>query len=75
MKTKYRIKTRSNLRAQDIADELSAGLSTVWLWSKQGKITPIKVSSRVTVFSIDEINKVFGVDIKKEIKIEVKPKL
>lgn len=50
------------LRANQVATYLSIGLSTVWLYAKQGKITPIKISDRVTAFSIDEINKKFGID-------------
>lgn len=50
------------LRASQVATYLSIGLSTVWLYAKQGKITPIKISDRVTAFSIDEIDKRFGID-------------
>ena len=44
------------LRAKETAHYLSIGLSTVWLYAKQGKLTPKKLSPRVTVFSIDEID-------------------
>jgi len=53
MKQKY-------LRAKEVAAYLSIGISTVWLYSKQKKLTPKKLSSRVTVFDIDEVNKLFG---------------
>ena len=43
------------LRAKEVSKYLSIGLSTVWLFSKQGKITAIKLSPRVTVFDIVEI--------------------
>ena len=43
------------LRAKGVAEHLNIGLSTVWLYAKQGKITPIKLSPRVTVFAMDEI--------------------
>lgn len=69
MKNIKRMKTRTNLRAKQVADEIGIGLSTVWLYAKQGKITPIKLSERVTVFDIDELNKTFNVDIKKEIEV------
>ena len=68
---KTRTKRREALRANEVADELSIGLSTVWLYAKEGKITPNKISARVTVFSIDEINRVFNTDIKKEIEVQV----
>ena len=47
------------LRAKETAEYLSIGLSTVWLYAKQGKLTGKKLSPRVTVFSIEEINKLF----------------
>ena len=45
------------LRAKKVAKYMGIGLSTVWLYAKQGKITPIKISSRVTVFDINEVDK------------------
>lgn len=53
---------KKNYRARELAEYLGVGLSTVWLYSKQGKITPIKISERVTVFSIDEVKKVFNLN-------------
>ena len=44
-------------RASEVASYLGIGRSTVWLYSSQGKITPRKLSSRVTVFHIDEIDR------------------
>lgn len=48
------------LRAKQVADEFGIGLSTVWLYAKEGKLTPIKVSSRVTVFDTQEVLKLFN---------------
>ena len=48
------------LRAKKIAEEFGIGLSTVWLYAKEGKLTPIKVSSRVTVFDTQEVLDLFG---------------
>jgi hypothetical protein len=56
------IQKKKMYRAIELAKYLGVGLSTVWLWSKQKKITAIKLSPRVTVFSIDEINKVFNLN-------------
>ncbi|MGE4456221.1 MAG: helix-turn-helix transcriptional regulator [Arcobacteraceae bacterium] len=42
-------------RAKEVAHLLGIGLSTVWLYVKNGKLNPIKISTRVTVFDIDEI--------------------
>jgi predicted site-specific integrase-resolvase len=48
------------LRAKQVAEQFGVGLSTVWLYSQQGKLTPIKVSSRVTVFDTEQVLKLFG---------------
>lgn len=51
------------MRAKIIAENFGVGLSTVWLYAKEGKLTPIKVSSRVTVFNTDEVLRLFGGEI------------
>ena len=48
------------LRAKQVAEEFGIGLSTCWLYAKQGKLTPIKVSERVTVFDTKEVLALFG---------------
>jgi len=50
---------KERLRAKDIVKIYSIGLSTVWLYAKQKKITKIKVSDRVTVFDKDEVDRFF----------------
>lgn len=45
------------LRAKELAKYLSISLATVWLWNKQGKITSKKLSERVTVFEVAEVEK------------------
>lgn len=47
--------TEKYLRAKDVAEYLGIGLSTVWLYAKQEKITPINISKRVTVFKQSDI--------------------
>jgi predicted DNA-binding transcriptional regulator AlpA len=47
-------------RAKEVAELLGIGKSTVWLYAKQGKLTPIKLSANVTVFSIEDINKMLN---------------
>jgi predicted DNA-binding transcriptional regulator AlpA len=47
--------TKQKYRAKEVAEYLSIGLSTVWLYAKQGRLTPIRISERVTVFDIEEI--------------------
>jgi len=47
---------KENYRAKDVAIYLSCGLSTVWLYAKEGKITPIKLSKRVTIFKKEDLD-------------------
>jgi predicted DNA-binding transcriptional regulator AlpA len=47
--------SKEYLRAREVAKFLGIGLSTVWLYAKRGKLTPMKVSERVTVFDKSEI--------------------
>ena len=44
------------LRANEVTEYMGIGLSTVWHYAKLGKLTPKKISARVTVFSISEID-------------------
>ena len=44
------------LRPKEAAAYLRVGLSTIWYYAKQGKITPIKMSERVTVFKREELD-------------------
>lgn len=45
-----------NMRAKEASRYLAIGLSTLWLFAKQGKITPIKLSDRVTIFKKDDLD-------------------
>lgn len=45
------------MRAKQLATYFGIGLSTVWLYAKQGKIIPIKMSDRVTVFNVEDVEK------------------
>lgn len=55
------LQTQKYMRAKKLAEHLGIGLSTVWFYAKQGKITPIKVSDRVTVFNVEDVeNALFG---------------
>jgi len=51
---------QTHLRAKAMAKYLGVGLSTIWYWSKQGKLTPKKISDRVTLLSVDEANKLIN---------------
>ncbi|MFX4218976.1 helix-turn-helix transcriptional regulator [Aliarcobacter butzleri] len=45
------------MRAKELAKYLGIGLSTVWLYAKQGKITPKKISDKITVFNVEDVEK------------------
>jgi len=44
------------LRVKEAAQYLSVGVSTIWLYAKQGKLHPIRLSDRVTVFSKEDLD-------------------
>ena len=56
------MQTTKYLRAKEMAKYLNIGLSTVWLYAKQGKLTPKRLSERVTLFSIDEADRLINFD-------------
>jgi excisionase family DNA binding protein len=45
-----------NMRANIAHKYLGVGLSTLWLWVKQGKIKAYKISDRVTIFKRSELD-------------------
>jgi len=48
-------------RAKQIAEIAGVSLATVWKYSKNGLLTPIHVTPRCTVFSVNEVHKLFGI--------------
>ena len=54
------METPKHLRAKGMAKYLNIGLSTVWLYAKQGKLTPKKISERVTLFSVEEADRLIN---------------
>jgi len=49
------------LRAKQAAKLYGVGLSTMWSYAKQGLITPVKITDRVTIFRKTELDKFFKV--------------
>lgn len=47
---------KQNMRAKEAHKYLGVGLSTLWLYVKQGKIRAYKLSDRVTIFKKDELD-------------------
>jgi len=56
LKKSLNTRSKKYLRARGVAEYLGIGLSTVWLYAKEGKLHPKKISNRVTVFCVDDIN-------------------
>lgn len=54
---------QENYRAKEAAHFLSCGLSTIWLYSKQGKLHPIKLSDRVTIFKRQDLENFINASI------------
>ncbi len=48
--TENSIIQKEYFRAKEAAGYLGIGLSTVWLFAKQGLLKPIKITERVSVF-------------------------
>ena len=51
---------REYYRAKELAKKYDVGLSSVWLYVKQGKLKAIKLHNRVTVFNIKEADEVLS---------------
>ncbi len=45
-----------NMRAKEAHKYMGVGLSTLWLFVKQGKIKAYRVSDRVTIFKRSELD-------------------
>ena len=49
-------KNMTNLRPKEAHKYLGVGLSTLWLYVKQGKLKPIKLSDIVTIFKKSDLD-------------------
>lgn len=50
---------RKTYRAKEISKIFGVGLSTVWKYAQEKKLTPIKVSSKMTLFEAKEVESLF----------------
>jgi len=48
--------SKKYMRAKEASKYMGIGLSTIWHYAKEGKLTPKKISARVTVFEVSEID-------------------
>lgn len=56
---------KRGFRAKQGAEYLGISLSGFWLFVKQGKIAPVKLSERVTIFEKSELDRF--IDSRKEV--------
>jgi predicted site-specific integrase-resolvase len=56
---------KQNFRPFEAAEYLCVGLSTIWLYAKQGRIHPVKLSDRVTIFTRDDLDAFIAGSIKR----------
>ena len=54
LEQKYNV-GKKYLRAKEIKENYGIPSSTLWMYAKQGKLKPKKISARVTVFSVLEL--------------------
>ena len=47
-------------RAKEVAILLGVSRSTIWRYAKNGLLAPKKITNGVTVFDVDELNKLIG---------------
>ncbi len=48
---------KENFRAKEAATYTGLAISTIWLYAKQGRLHPIKLSPRITVFKKEDLDK------------------
>lgn len=51
---------QQKMRVRHIVSEFPISQATVWLYAKQGKLTPIKVTDGITVFDRAEVEALFN---------------
>lgn len=47
---------KQNYRAKEAAVYTGLALSTIWLYAKQGRLHPIRLSPRITVFRKEDLD-------------------
>ncbi|MCG3710993.1 helix-turn-helix transcriptional regulator [Aliarcobacter butzleri] len=49
--------TQKYMRVGELSKYLGIGKSTIWLYVRQGKINSKKISSYITLFDVEEVEK------------------
>ncbi|PHR69886.1 MAG: hypothetical protein COA66_13735 [Arcobacter sp.] len=47
--------TKQKYRAKELAVYLGVGLSTIWRWTKQGKLKSYQLTTGITIFDLNEV--------------------
>ncbi|MDD2385029.1 MAG: DNA-binding protein [Sulfurospirillaceae bacterium] len=58
---------QQKMRVKHIVNEFPTSPASIWLYAKQGKLTPIKVTAGVTVFDRKEVEAFFSGKSKMEV--------
>lgn len=53
------LSNKKMIRARDIANRYSIGLSTVWSYVRKGYLKNYKISDQITLFKVDEVESFF----------------
>jgi excisionase family DNA binding protein len=51
--------TARSLRAKEAARVYGVGESTLWLYVHQGKLAPVRLGKRLTLFPVDQLEALF----------------
>lgn len=57
MNDRNKNQTQKYMRVGELSKYLGIGKSTIWLYVRQGKITSKKISSYITLFDVQEVEK------------------
>lgn len=57
MNDRNKNQTQKYMRVKELAKHLSIGESTIWLYVRKGKIQAKKISSYITLFDVEEVEK------------------
>lgn len=52
-----------HMRARNAHKYIGVGLSTLWLYVKQGKIPAYKISDRVTIFKKEDLDRFINANV------------
>jgi excisionase family DNA binding protein len=51
---------RRMMRVKEAASVYGVGVSTLWLWAQQGRIKPVRMGKRLTLFPVDQLEALFS---------------